>query len=436
MKSNPHRRLARSLLGLVGAVLALAACGGSGQPGASRPASIWVAAWAVSPANAVPTAADQPNNEQTFREIVKPSVSSRGTARLHFSNAFGSAPITLGAVHVGLHGTGAAVVPGTDVPLTFGGQPSVTIAAGATVLSDPAPLRFPYGATLAITEYVAGSWPALTQHNHTGLVTNYATPRGTGNATADTAGAAFTQPTGEYFLFDRVDVLGDYAKTVAVLGSSTTEGYGSDVNAFDDLVSDIATDLHAAGRDDTAVVNLALTPDSLLTINVLVNNPAVVDRFARDVLSIPGIGTVIQNASDVDLKVAHCSSAATILAGDQNVIAQAHAANIRILLAKVAPTTFCGANFPNGFGSRYPANTGQDAERQALNAWMSTTQPSVVDGVTVQPPGADGVVDLSTPVTDPSNTGYLLPQYDVGDASHLNAAGQAVQAAAVPLGAL
>ncbi len=421
---------------LAGAALALAACGGTGQPGTSRAASIWVAAWAVSPANAVPTAANQPNDEQTFRAIVKPSVSSRGTVRLHFSNAFGTAPITLGSVHVGLHGSGAAVVAGTDVALTFSGQPSVTIPAGATVLSDPAALHFPYGATLALTEYVAGSWPALTQHSHTGLVTNYATPRGTGNATSDTAGAAFTQKTGEYFLVDRVDVLGDYKETVAVLGSSTTEGYGSDVDAFDDLVSDIAVDLHAAGRDDTAVVNLALTPDSVLTANVLIGNPAVVDRFARDVLSLPGIGTVIQNAGDVDLKGATCSNAATIVAGERNVIAQAHAANVRILLAKVAPSTYCGANFPHGYGSRYPANTGQDAERQALNAWMSTTQPSVVDGVTVQPPGADGVVDFSTPVTDPSNTGYLLPRYDIGDAAHLNPAGQALQAAAVPLDAL
>jgi hypothetical protein len=146
------RLVHRPSLVLVGAALALAACGGTVQPGASKAASIWVAAWAVSPANAVPTASNQPNDEQTFRAIVKPSVSSRGTVRLHFSNAFGTAPITLGSVHVGLHGSGAAVVPGTDVPLTFSGQPSVTIAAGATVLSDPAALQFPYGATLAVSE--------------------------------------------------------------------------------------------------------------------------------------------------------------------------------------------------------------------------------------------------------------------------------------------
>lgn len=417
-------------------MVALSACGGSPSTVTASAPSVWVAAWAVSPANAVPTAFDQPNGEQTFRDIVKPSVGSRGTARLHFSNAFGTAPITLGAVHVGTHGTGAAVVPGTDVALTFGGAPSVTIPAGSTVLSDPLPLQFAYGATLAVTEYVAGSWPALTQHNRGALVTNYATPRGTGNATTDIAGTAFTQTTGEYFLFDRVDVEGDYRETVAVVGSSTTEGYGSDANQFDDVVSDIAVDLHAAGRDDTAVVNLALTPDSVLTAHVLVDDPALVDRFARDVLSIPGIRTVVQNTGDVDLKVAPCTDAATILAGDQQIIAQAHAAHVRILLSKIAPSTYCGANAPSGFGSRYPANTGQDAERQALNAWMSTTQPSVVDGVTVQPPAADGVVDLSTVVTDPSNTGYLLPQYDSGDDAHVNAAGQAAQAEAVPLGEL
>jgi hypothetical protein len=71
----------------------------------------------------------------------------------------------------------------------------------------------------------------------------------------------------------------------------------------------------------------------------------------------------------------------------------------------------------------------------ALNAWMSSTQPSIVDGTTVNPPGADGVIDLSTPITDPTNTGYMLPAYDVGDDSHVNVAGQALQAAAVPISA-
>lgn len=40
-------------------------------------------------------------SELTIREIVKPTAGSRGTVRLHFSNYFGTSPITLGAVYVG-----------------------------------------------------------------------------------------------------------------------------------------------------------------------------------------------------------------------------------------------------------------------------------------------------------------------------------------------
>lgn len=441
---SPSRSVSRLPIVALAACLALAACGGGGgssiAPGGSGSgggaAPIWVAAWADAPSNATPSANDVAGSEQTFRTIVKPSVGSRGTVRVNFSNAFGTSPLALGAAHVGVHGTGASVVAETDVPLTFGGKPSVTIAAGGTAVSDPVTMQFAYGVTLAVTEYVSGSWPGLTQLFRGGLVTSYATPSGAGNATADVAGTAFTQKTFETFLVNRVDVLGNYTKTVAVVGSSTTIGAGSDLDQFDDLVSDVAADLHAAGRDDVAVVNTAQAPSGLLTINALAGNPAIVDRFGRDVLTLPGLATVILNAGDVDLKAANCSSAATIIPGVQNVIAQAHAAHVRIILAQVAPTTFCNGQNPGGFGTRFPAGTGQDAERQALNAWMASTQPSVVDGVTVQPPGADGVVDLSTPVADPANVAYLLPKYDIGDDSHLTAAGQALQAAAIPLGTL
>ena len=413
------------------AVLSLPACGGSSGSIAPNHASgtgTWIAAWAGPMANDVPSTTDPASREQTFREIIKPSVGSRGTVRLHFSNALGATPVTLGAVHIGVQSSGATVATGTDTPVTFSNAASVTIAPGSAAVSDPVMMNFSYGAKLAVTEYVAGSWPALPQDYHAALITNYASAAGAGNTTSDVAGTSFTATFGEYFLFDRLDVYGNYTETVGILGSSTILGGGSDANAFDDIVSDVAADLHAAGRDDVGVVNLAFGPDALLTINVLANNPAIVDRFARDALSLPDVGAVIQAGADVDLKTSQCSNAATILAGDQNVIAQAHAAGVRIYLAKIAPTTYCNGQNPSGYGSRFPANTGQDAERQALNAWMSTTQPSVVDGVTVQPPGADGVIDIATPITDPTNTGYMLPQYDSGDDSHPNAAGQAVQA--------
>jgi hypothetical protein len=35
--------------------------------------------------------------------------------------------LLIGAAHIALHDGGAAIMPGTDRPLTFNGQPSITI---------------------------------------------------------------------------------------------------------------------------------------------------------------------------------------------------------------------------------------------------------------------------------------------------------------------
>ncbi len=413
---------------------ALAACGGSSSsvpPTSARP-GIWVAAWAQAtrPQTAVTV------SDETLRTIVKPSVGSRGTVRLHFTNEAGTAPLTLGAVHVGIRAAGSALVPGTDVALTFGGARTVTIPAGGTALSDAAPLQFAYGAVLAVSEYVAGSPGTLTGYTPDGgKVTSYYAPAGSGDQTGDVAGTSFSGTFTYALLVDRVDVLGNYTKTVAAIGSSTTAGGGSDLNAFDTYPEDLAADLHAAGRDDIAVVNVAFGPDSLQSAVPYGSNPPIQTRLGHDVLALPGIGTVIQSGGDIEIK-ASCLPATSAIDGERSVIAQAHAAGVRVLIATIPPSTFCGASNPGGYGTRFPQGSGQDAERQAFNAWVTSTAPSVVDGQPVQPPGADGALDLSAPVTDPSNTAYMLPQYDSGDDNHPNGAGYALEAKAIPLGAL
>ena len=56
-------------------------------------------------------------------------------ARLRFTNALGTKPLVLGGVHLGLQLGGAALVPGTNRPVTFGGKRSVTVAAGDSAWS-------------------------------------------------------------------------------------------------------------------------------------------------------------------------------------------------------------------------------------------------------------------------------------------------------------
>jgi hypothetical protein len=427
---NPSR--ARSVVFFSIVLAFTASCSGgssalSTTPGASGVAPAagkWVTAWG-GPMQALASA-----NEQTFRTIVKPTVGSRGTVRVHLSNVLGNAPITVGALHVGIVSTAPALVAGSDIALTFSGASTVTIPAGASLYSDPAKLAFGYGTLVAVTAYISGSTTSLPAHNTGGIVTDYQTAVGAGNQTGDGAGTSFST-TGNSMLVDRLDLFGDYTGTVAFAGSSTTIGYGATPNAYNDLVDDVATNLHAAGRDDLALANMAIVPDAFLKANDIAGIPSVMERLSTDFLSLPSLRTVVQNAADIDLKDG-CDTATDIIAGEQSFIAQIHAAGARAVLAVIAPTTFCKGQNPSGFGSQFPAGSGEDAQRDLLNAWIVSPIPSTVSGVAEPVSAADGYVDISTPVTDPSNSAYLLPAYDTGDDSHVTAAGQAVQAQAIP----
>ncbi len=384
--------------------------------------NLWVAAWADAPDSLSGPA----SSEQTFREIVKPTVGSRGTVRLHFSNYFGTAPVTIGAAHVGVQTTGAGVT--SDVAVLFGGGTSVTIPVGGFVTSDQVSLTYAYGVTLAVTEYVSGSWGGLTQHVQAGGVTSYATAANAGNKTADTSGTSFTQTIGNTYLLDRVEAYGNYVGTVAAFGSSTTDGYASGLDQHMSYPEQLAAALHAEGRDDVGIANVGIYGTQLLAGGAV----AGVNRFARDVLGQPSLTAVIDYLGANDLR-SGCVSAATLIAGRLSIIAQAHAAGAKIYEATTAPSTFCGGQNPGGFGTRYAQGSGEEAQRFLLNVWDGTTAASTVNGVTVQPPGADAVIDFSGALADPANLSYMLPKYDAGDDIHPNSAGYGAMVKAIPL---
>ena len=101
----------------------------------------WVASWTASVHGPYPVgnptaqlelkfalpSAEQGARNQSFRLIVKPDVWGQQT-RLRLSNVFGTKPVTFNDVHVGLQESGSAVVKGTNQPVLFGGQKSVTVA--------------------------------------------------------------------------------------------------------------------------------------------------------------------------------------------------------------------------------------------------------------------------------------------------------------------
>jgi hypothetical protein len=127
--------------------------------------SHWVGTWAASqqltePANLPPAPGFA---DTTLRQVVRVSIGG-AKVRFRFSNAFGATALTLESAHVARAAGGSAIRPDTDRPLLFHGQPSVTIPAGALVVSDAIDFALAPLTDLAVTVYVRDARSDVTGH--------------------------------------------------------------------------------------------------------------------------------------------------------------------------------------------------------------------------------------------------------------------------------
>ena len=128
----------------------------------------WVSDWST----AVQAPADYPGappllvvENQTVRMVVRPILGGN-RLRVRLSNVYGTSALKIGAAHIAVLRQGSAIVPESDRTLTFGGQASVSIPAGAPMLSDPVDLKVGDLAELAITD------PALNECHILGFHTS------------------------------------------------------------------------------------------------------------------------------------------------------------------------------------------------------------------------------------------------------------------------
>ena len=350
-------------------------------------------------------------NDQTLRQIVRTSVGG-DRVRVVLTNVYGTAPLAIGAAHVGQREKDAAIKAGSGRVLTFSGNPVVTIPPGAIMVSDPVALTVAPLAELAIDLYLPGNTAAtsspLTVHAGTGgLQTNYISPPGNHVA-------ATTMPVKEttlaWFFLGRVEVTAAQgAGSIVTLGDSITDGSRSTADTNNRWPDHLARRL-AAQNIRMGVLNAGFSGNRILEDGTAVSALA---RFDRDVLAQTGVTHVIvlEGINDIGMAGAKPSpSAADIIAGHRQLIERAHAQGLRIYGATLTP--FEGAFYWSPEG---------EAKRKAVNDWIRTSK------------AYDAVIDFDAAVRDPSNPTKVLPRFDPGDHLHPNDAGYEALANAIGL---
>jgi lysophospholipase L1-like esterase len=340
---------------------------------------------------------------QTVRDIVRTSIGG-SDLRVKLSNVFGSQPVTFGDVSVGVVQSGAALVPGSSQEVTFSGNKSVTVPAGAEVLSDPLPGNVPAQSNLAVSIFVQGASGTVTGHN---LATQINFVSTDGDHAGEDAATAFTTTISWWYYLDGLFVNEPKnVGTVVALGDSITDGFRSTVGADNRWPDFLARRLLTKpASQQYGVLNEGISGNKILTDGAGVS---ALNRFDRDVLAQPNAKTIIFLEGINDLSGG--ATADQVIAGDRQLIARAHAANRCIIGATLTPFGTSSAN--------------EQAEVITVNNFIRSSGEF------------DSVVDFNKAIADPSDPNRILPAFDSGDGLHPNDAGYQAMANAINLMAL
>ena len=390
----------------------------------------WVSAWttAVHTPLAFPGMPPAPTFEnQTVRMVIRPTIEGQ-RVRIRFTNELGNTPLAIGAAHIALVMENGSIVPGSDRPLTFGGEGSVNIPAGAPMLSDPVELRVPAFAEVAVSVFLPKKTESSTFH----LLGQHATYT---SGLGDFTGAAEipdAKETRSWYWLSGMEVwAANRSAAIVAFGDSITDGFGAKEGEYGDWPNQLAKRLAELNSSASlAVANEGIGGNRILFDGAGVNSLA---RFDRDVLSQPGVVDVIvlEGINDIGwphMKLPHAKegsplrsnpfanqvvSAGDLIQGYKQIIERAHQHGIRVFGATILP--YEGANYFSEDG---------EATRQAVNQWIRTG-------------GAfDGVFDFDAAVRDPNHPSKFKESLQSGDFLHPNSAGYTAMAASIDLSSL
>lgn len=368
------------------------------------------------------------SHEQTFRLIIKPDLFGR-QMRFRFSNAFGANPVTFDTAFAGLQMSGAAIMPGTNRPISFAGKPAVTLAPGAEVWSDPVLLPFVHdpaapdlaGRKLAVTFHIPRDSGPMTWHA-LAMTTSYVTAPDAGAIGELEDDSAYPYSTTSWFFLDAVDAMaGPETRVVVCLGDGVTDGFAATLNGDDRWTDVLSRRLHAVDGVHVTVVNQGLAGNAVMGAadKPGPGGPPAAARLERDVLSLSGVTHVIWLQGEGDLGAA----------AKPDAVRDAMAAAVTQMRDRIKGVKVIGATLTSTRGSAVPGYGTVDADdrRHALNAMIA------------KPGLFDAVIDFDAATVD-QQTGELRPEFipsstgsGAGDKVSLNRPGYLAMGNAVEL---
>jgi lysophospholipase L1-like esterase len=369
----------------------------------------WMGTWGAAPQLTEPKNLPPASglSGSTLRQIVHVSIGG-SRLRVRFSNAFGSDPVEITAAAVAAAGDRGAIHPDSSRPLSFGGQPTVTIAPGAMALSDPVGFELAPLGDLAVTMHFGQVSRDVTGHPGA-RCTSYLQKGDLVSAATLPAPVTIEH----WYILSGVEVGAEHPGGVlAILGDSITDGRGSTTDRNRRWPDDLAHRLQADPRTARiGVLNQGIGGNRLLHDGL---GPSALARLDRDVLEQPGVRWLIVFEGVNDLGTAPSEAqgevAREVIAAYEQIIQRAHARNIRVYGATITP-----------FGGSFYASPAREANWQAVNHWIRTCG------------WFDAVIDFAAAVRDPTDPTRLAPAVDCGDHLHLSDQGYLVVAGAVDL---
>jgi lysophospholipase L1-like esterase len=390
------------------------------------PQNAWIATWAASPQPVAPDP-DEPLlniEDQTVRERVRVSIGG-AQIRIRLSNEYGSSPIVIGSATVAMPNDPSSVKSGSIQTVTFAGRNSVTIAAGAPVLSDPVAFPVAYGAEISVSIYfpkrvatptlhlLALKRAVVSQHgDHT-----HAEKIEGGTVSESIAVSAVLVPAQPS------------QRLVVAFGDSVTDGDRSTLDADRNWPSDLIRRLgKSAEGSKVGVVNEGIVGNRLLSDCFMASvgcfGVSALARFDRDALALPGVTHIVllEGINDIGFPgatlggqlladPADVRTAEDLIDAYRQLISRAHARGVKLIGATIIP--FEGVIVPGYYSEA------KEATRQALNKWIRTSG------------SFDGVIDFDAVLRDPDHPSRLLPRFASKDLLHPNDTGYQAMADAI-----